>query len=106
MGIGTNLRKLRDSKKLTQQEVAEKIEVDRKTYASWETGKEIKGTYIQKLADFFDVEVGELFKENASKIVVNQNNTDNKDNSVNGVVVLIDDKEAVSEIVKIIKGKL
>ena len=108
MNIGKNLRAIRDSKKLSQQEVADYVGVERKTYMNWETdGSNIKSVYIPQLAEFFKVEIKDLFKEDASNIVINQNNTDNKDNSVNNsIVVLLNDKEAIDEIANIIKGKI
>ena len=108
MDIGKNLRKLRDSRQLSQQEVADYIGVERKTYMNWETGiSDVKSTYIPMLAEFFNVDIKDLFKDNSSKIVITQNNTnkDNKENSVNGIIVLINDKEAVDEIVNIIKRR-
>ena len=108
MGIGKNLRKLRDSRSLSQQEVADFIGVERKTYMNWETEvSKVKDTYIPMLADFFKVDINDLFKDNSSSIVITQNNTnkDNKENSVNGIIVLLNDKEAVDEIVKIIKRR-
>jgi transcriptional regulator with XRE-family HTH domain len=107
MYIGKNLRKLRDSRNLSQQEVADYIGVERKTYMNWETEvSKVKDTYIPMLADFFKVDINDLFKDNSSKIVITQNNTDNKDNSINNsIIVLLNDKEAVDEIVKIIKRR-
>ena len=107
MDIGKNLIRLRERKKASQQKVADYLGVGRTTYTSWEAGGTIKSDDLQKLADFFEVEISELFKNESSQIVINQNNTDNKDNSVNNsIVVLLDDKEAVAEIRKIIMGRL
>ena len=107
MNIGKNLRMIRDKNKLSQEEVADYVGVERKTYMNWETGRsDVKSVYIPLLAEFLNVEIKDLFEEDTSKIVINQNNTDNKDNSVNNsIIVLLNDKEAVEEIVKIIKGR-
>ncbi len=106
MSIGTNLRKLRTRSKLSQEEVADHLGIDRKTYANWENEyNDIKSEYIPSLAKIFDVEISELFQEKNSNIVVNQNNTDNKDNSVNGIVLVLTDKEAVNELVTVLKDK-
>ena len=104
MDVGKNLRKIRDSKKLSQQEVADYIGIERKTYMNWETGvSDIKSIYIPMLAEFFNVAIQDLFKEDVSSVVINQNNSDNKDSSVNGIILILNDKESVDEIVNIIK---
>jgi hypothetical protein len=41
-----------------------------------------------------------------SNIIVNQHNSDNKDNSINGIVLLLTDKEAVDQVMEIVKKKL
>ena len=108
MSIGNKLRKLRDNRNLSQQEVADHIGVERKTYMNWESGvSDVKSTYISMLAEFFNVDYNDLLKDNSSSTVISQNNTnkDNKDNSVNGIIVLLNDKEAVDEIVNIIKRR-
>ena len=85
------------------------MNVDRKTYVSWETGTaDIKSAYIPKLAEFLQVEINDLFKEKASNIVINQHNnhTDNKDGSINGVILLLTDKDAVEQVMEVIKRKV
>ena len=74
---------------------------------NWESGvSEMKSIYAPKLAESFNVKIEDLFKENASNIVITQNNSDNKDNSVvNGISVLLHDKEAMDEIVNVIKKR-
>jgi hypothetical protein len=39
------------------------------------------------------------------ELTVNQHNTDNKDNSVNGIVLLLTDKEAVNRLVEVVKER-
>jgi len=106
MNIGDNLRVLRTKQNISQQEIADFLGVDRKTYVSWESGEsDIKSSYIPKLAEFLQVEINDLFKEKVSNIMITQHNSDNKDNSINGVVLLITDKEAVEQVMDIIKKK-
>lgn len=38
MNFGENLKKLRKSKKLSQEELAEKMQVSRQSVSKWETG--------------------------------------------------------------------
>ena len=107
MKIGKNLINLRNKNNATQQEVADFLEVDRKTYVGWEADRaQVKSSYIPKLAEFFQVEINDLFREDFNRIVINQQNTDNKDNSINGIVILLTDKESVSELVNVLKGRL
>ena len=106
MSIGNNLKIIRNKSNVSQQEIADFLGVDRKTYVAWESGAVgIKSSYIPKLAEFLRVEISDLFKEKGSEIVINQHNTDNKDNSVNGVILLLTDKEAMSQLVTIMKER-
>jgi transcriptional regulator with XRE-family HTH domain len=108
MNIGDNLRVLRTKQNISQQDIADYLDIDRKTYISWEQGEaDIKSSYIPKLAEFFHVEINDLFKEKVSNIVINQHNTDNKDASTNNsIVLLITDKEAVEQVMDIIKKRV
>ena len=107
MFIGDNLRKLRERKNLSQQNVADYVGVERKTYMKWEANEnDVKCQYIPKLAELFDVEIGELYRKKTSEIVINQNNTDNNHNSANGLIIILNDKETVNEVVKMFTKKL
>jgi len=106
MSIGDNLKILRNRNNVTQQEIADYLNIERKTYVSWEAGTaDIKSSHIPKLAEFFNVEINELFRESTNRIVINQQNTDNKGTSVNGIVILLTDKEAVNELAKVLKER-
>ena len=73
---------------------------------SWEAEcVEIKSSYIPKLAEYLQVEINDLFKDKVSNIVINQHNSDNKDSSINGVILLLSDKEALDQLVDVIKKK-
>lgn len=55
------LKELRQEKKLTQKELADKIGIHYRTLQNWENNKtEIKPDKAEKLADFFEVSVGYL----------------------------------------------
>ncbi|MDR0829261.1 MAG: helix-turn-helix domain-containing protein [Prevotellaceae bacterium] len=106
MNIGNNLRSIRTKVNVSQQEAADYLGVDRKTYVSWEAGTaDIKSSYIPKLAELLHVEINDLFSEKPRDIIINQHYTENKDNSINGIVVLLTDKEAVNQLAEIIKNK-
>ena len=108
MNIGDNLRVIRNKKNISQQEIADFLDVDRKTYVSWESGlADIKSSYIPKLAEFLHVEINDLFREKPADIVINQHNSDNKDTSINNsIVLLLTDKESVEQLVEIMKQRL
>ena len=56
-----NLKKLRKSKGLTQQELAQEMETTKLTISNWENEKHtIKADKAQQLADYFGVSVGYL----------------------------------------------
>jgi hypothetical protein len=65
---------------------------------------EIKSSYIPKLAEYLKVEINDLFKEKGS-IIINQHNSDNNDTSINGVILLLSDKEALDQLVEVIKKR-
>jgi transcriptional regulator with XRE-family HTH domain len=107
MGIGTNLRRLRSKTKFSQKDIASQLGIDRNTYANWESEtNDVKSEYIPELAKVFNVEINELFREKPSEIIINQQNTDNKDNSINGIILLLTDKESVNKLVEILKNRL
>lgn len=61
MKYGDRLKQLRNEKKLSQQELADKLGINRSTYARYETSA-TQPDYetLQKLADFFDVSIDYL----------------------------------------------
>jgi DNA-binding XRE family transcriptional regulator len=106
MNIGDNLKVIRNRNNVSQQEIADFLGIDRKTYVSWEAGTvDIKSSYLPKLAKFLHVEINDLFREKSSNIVINQHNTDNKDSSINGIILLLTDKEAVNQLIEIMKER-
>jgi len=78
MGVGTNLKRLRAKTKLSQQDIADQLNIDRATYINWENETfDVKSQYIPKLADIFDVDLQELFKDDQKIQIIN--NIENKD---------------------------
>ena len=107
MSVGDNLRVIRNKKNISQQEIADFLGVDRKTYVNWEAGiADIKSMYIPRLAEYLHVEINDLFREKSANIVINQHNKDNKDNSINGIVLLLTDKESVNQLIEVMKEKI
>ncbi|MPS74770.1 MAG: XRE family transcriptional regulator [Chryseobacterium sp.] len=107
MAIGTNLRKLRSKTKLSQQEVADMLGLDRSTYINWENEtSDVKSQYIPKLAEIFKVNIDDLFDLDKKFNIVN--NSESRDNSIGIVVFNFSDKalseELSSQIGELIKN--
>lgn len=102
MGVGTNLKRLRNKTKISQQEVADMLGIDRNTYTSWESeSTDIKSQYIPKLADIFKVKIQDLFDDERKFQI---NNFENRENATGqqGIIINITD----SETAKIISSQL
>ncbi|KYC82627.1 helix-turn-helix domain-containing protein [Bacillus sp. FSL W8-0445] len=64
MNFPTKLKKLREERKLKQQDVADKLGIARTTYASYEQGKrEPDHATLVKIADFFGVSLDFLLRD-------------------------------------------
>ena len=100
MQIGGTIRKLRISKNLSQQVVADNLKIDRRTYAAWETGvQDIKSSYIPRLAELFGVEISNLFT-NETNVQIKQSF---KDSTVNTAILILTDKEAVNRVLDAVR---
>lgn len=59
--IGRFIAELRNSRKLTQQQLAQKLYVDRTTISKWELGQNtISVETLLQIASIFDVSINEL----------------------------------------------
>lgn len=82
MGVGTNIKRLRNKTKFSHQEIADMLGIDRNTYANWENeATDIKFQFTPKLAEIFGVSIQDLFNDDQKKSIIN-NSFDNKDNSI------------------------
>lgn len=64
MSLSENLKRLRNHKGLTQEEVSKYLKMNRATYAHYETGRrEPDVATLKLLADFFNVTTDELLSE-------------------------------------------
>lgn len=71
--IMNRLRKLRQEKKLTQQELADIAEVSKRTYIYWENGEsQIKPDKVEVLADYFGITEGYLLGYTNNRFGVSQ----------------------------------
>ena len=100
MAIGNTIRKLRTANNLSQQHVADHLNIDRRTYAAWEEGKQdIKSSFIPRLADFFGVEITDLYT-GETNIHIKQSF---KDSTVNTAILILTDKEAINRVLEALK---
>ena len=62
--IGQNLKKFREANKLTQEQVALFLNLERSTYSNYELGeREMPVEYLEKVADLFGCEMYLFFEE-------------------------------------------
>lgn len=109
MGVGANLRKLRNKTKYSQQDISDLLDIDRNTYANWEKEThDVKSEHIPELAKIFDVEIKDLFENDRKTIEINiskqvQKYNDGSNN--HNVVLVLPNKEMVEKLVEVLKDK-
>ena len=99
--IGDTLRKLRTTNNKSQQEIAEFICIDRKTYANWESNvADVKCSYIPKLAEAFGVTISDLFNQSKTSFNIEQK----LDNStINTAILILTDRDAIDRVLDAVK---
>lgn len=70
--LGKRIKELRIAKKLSQQELAERINIDQRSLSYIECGKAFPSKCILELADALNVEIGELFSFSHLKLNTSQ----------------------------------
>ena len=61
--IGSNIRKFRENKHMTQRQLSSSIHVTRATLSNYERGKRLPDIYmIKKIADIFEVSIDSLLE--------------------------------------------
>lgn len=69
--IGTNIKELRKANKLTQYELAEKLNYSNKAISRWESGEVIPDVLtLNKICEVFNVPIGQIFEENVTNTKV------------------------------------
>lgn len=67
--IGNNIKELRKANKLTQFELAEKLNYSNKTVSRWESGEIIPDVEtLNKICEIFNISISKIFEENAVTI--------------------------------------
>ena len=99
MGIGTNLKRLRiKTTKFSQQDTADKLNVDRVTYINWENeSNDIKSHFIPQLAEIFKVEIKDLFEDETKISIINNFKTTDSSTGA-GILINISDKETAEKL--------
>ena len=97
--MGAYLKKLRSEKGLTQEELAEKFNVTRRTVSRWETGYNLPDIDVLiEMSDFYSVDLKELLqggikemenKEKQTAILVDDYNKTNNNKSYKVVLVYL-----------------
>lgn len=63
MSFGENLQKLRKAKNISQENLAEELQVSRQTIGKWENGSTYpEAEYLIQISDFFSVSIDTLLK--------------------------------------------
>lgn len=106
--ISKNLWRIREKNtQYSQKDVAELLGIKQNTYSTWESGEsDVKSEYIPKLAEIFGSEIKDFFETTANKIEITQTNADNNDNSVNGLVFILSDKDSVDKLFDVLKRNI
>ncbi|MDO4467352.1 MAG: helix-turn-helix domain-containing protein [Bacillota bacterium] len=101
--IGCFIKELRKEKELTQEQLAEKFNVSRRSVSRWETGSNMPDISIMiELADFFEVDIRELLdgqrkeammkneiEETAVKVAAYSNKTNERQTKVVRVLFVV-----------------
>ena len=71
--IGSFLRKLRKEKNLTQEQLAEQLNVSGRTVSRWETGSNMPDiSILVELADFYEVSIPEIIDGERKSEIMNE----------------------------------
>ena len=69
--IGTNIKELRKANKLTQYELAEKLNYSNKAISRWESGEVIPDVLtLNKICEIFNIPISQIFEKNVTNTKV------------------------------------
>lgn len=101
MGLGSKISKLRIDSGKSQQQIAEMLNIDRRTYAKWEEEiTEVKSSLIPRIAEIFGVEIPDLFT-NEKTIEIKDSFKDIN----NSGIIIVTDKEIVDKVLNLLGNK-
>lgn len=106
--FGEQLKKIRTGKGFSQQQLADKLNVDRSTIASWETNRRAPDfAMVKNISDFLDVDVtlllGTTENENEKPIVIM---VDNERVVLNGGIPILKQVMPNAEVIGFLKSSL
>lgn len=94
MQVGSKLKVLRERKKLSQQEIADYLDISQKTYSNMESDKTTPSlTHLARLSELLEFNILDILKQEG--ITFNQNNSELKDNSGSYIVNNFSDKRVL-----------
>ncbi|MBS1548513.1 MAG: helix-turn-helix transcriptional regulator [Bacteroidetes bacterium] len=104
MIVGKKLRILRTKAQISQQELADFVGVDRKTYINWENEiSDVKSEFIPLLAEKLGVNIQDLFETSKDTNIHQIFNESTINNSI--MVMLVSDKKMMNEVLRIFNPK-
>ncbi len=77
MSVAIKIRKLRELKKMSQEDLAFKIGVSQVTIGKWEQGTSIKHEHLKKLSETLEIPIDYLLEEKQINISPNIENSTN-----------------------------
>lgn len=105
--ISESLKKVRKEHKLTQQDIAEVLGIDRSTYTFYETGKTSPSiTTLHKLADIYNVSMGYLagYEENRPELKARHISTAVSAPDVDPIAFLTKDEQIMLMCYRIVRS--
>lgn len=100
MNIGNTIRKFRIKKNKTQQEIADLLNVDRRTYAKWEEGiTDVRSSLIPKIAEIFNVKISDLYNEREDV------NKDADTKNAGHIIIVITTNNSVEKLLNLLQDK-
>ncbi len=101
------LRKLRDNKRLSQQEIADFIGISQPTYCDWEKqDSDIKLENLIKLSEILETNLEDLAPETTTLKIFNNNNNKTQNNSFIGFELNIDGETMFRELIESYKAQI
>ena len=63
MPLGKRLKNLRESKDLSQENLADELNISQPAYSKWESGQtDISYSILRKIAEYYNITLSELFE--------------------------------------------
>lgn len=93
MKTGVKISRLREQRKMSQEQLADLVGVSQVTVGNWEQGKSIKHEHLKKVSQILEVPVDFLL-DDTKKIYIQKN----RDNSINGYEITVNTPNYIVEM--------